>query len=306
MIKYFFLILFFFSIHASPVFGEALNLKVFENSEVIIQYEMPLEKVVSRVTGIYPLIKSDLEKKLNLRVTFKPTILLIHNASKFQKMVKHNDLITAFAVPRNNMIVIDYSKMERTPFDFELTLKHELCHLLLGHYIQRSRLPKWLNEGVSQWVSEGVADIISFNGNKLLKQAVLTKHYLALKDISVHFPSSSNLFILSYEESRSIVEYIDSKFGTDKLLLILNKLHENNDIEAAIFISLSIDINELENEWHKYLQRKYTWFLYLTNNLYWIIFFVGAIITVIGYLQLRKRIKTYPDEDEEDEEYMGE
>lgn len=306
MIKYLFFVLLLSGIYVSSVFGEALNLKVFENSEVTIQYEMPLEKVVSRVAETYPLIKSDLEKKLNLRVTFKPTILLIHSNSKFQKMVKGNDLITAFAVSGNNTIVINYSKMERTPFDLKLTLKHELSHLLLHQYIQKDLLPKWLDEGVSQWVSEGIADIISFNGNKLLKQAVLTKHYLALKDISVHFPSSSNLFILSYEESRSIVEYIDNNFGTDKLLLILNKLHEDNDIEEAIFVSLSIDINELENEWHKYLQRKYTWLSYLTNNLYWIIFFVGAIITVIGYLQLRKRIKTYPDEDEEDEEYMGE
>jgi hypothetical protein len=300
MIKYLFFVSLLLGIYASSVFGEALNLKVFEDSEVIIQYEMPLEKVVSRVAETYPLIKSDLEKKLNFRVTFKPTILLIHSNSKFQRMIKGNDLITAFAVSGNNTIVINYSKMERTPFDLELTLKHELTHLLLHQYIQKDLLPKWLNEGVSQWTSEGISDIISFNGNKLLKQAVLTKNYLALKDISVHFPSSSNLFILSYEESRSIVEYIDSKFGTDKLLLILNKLHENNDIEAAIFISLSIDINELENEWHKYLQRKYTWFLYLANNLYWIIFFVGAIITVIGYLQLRKRIKTYPDEDEDE------
>lgn len=306
MIKYLFFVLLLSGIYVSSVFGEALNLKVFGNSEVTIQYEMPLEKVVSRVAETYPLIKSDLEKKLNLRVTFKPTILLIHSNSKFQKMVKGNDLITAFAVSGNNTIVINYSKMERTPFDLKLTLKHELSHLLLHQYIQKDLLPKWLDEGVSQWVSEGIADIISFNGNKLLKQAVLTKHYLALKDISVHFPSSSNLFILSYEESRSIVEYIDNNFGTDKLLLILNKLHEDNDIEEAIFVSLSIDINELENEWHKYLQRKYTWLSYLTNNLYWIIFFVGAIITVIGYLQLRKRIKTYPDEDDEDEEYMGE
>lgn len=303
MIKYLFFVSLLLGIYASSVFGEALNLKVFEDSEVIIQYEMPLEKVVSRVAETYPLIKSDLEKKLNFRVTFKPTILLIHSNSKFQRMIKGNDLITAFAVSGNNTIVINYSKMERTPFDLELTLKHELTHLLLHQYIQKDLLPKWLNEGVSQWTSEGISDIISFNGNKLLKQAVLTKNYLALKDISVHFPSSSNLFILSYEESKSIVEYIDNKFGTDKLLLILNKLHEDNDIEEAIFVSLSIDINELENEWHKYLQRKYTWFLYLTNNLYWIIFFVGAIITVIGYLQLRKRIKTYRDEDDD---YMSE
>lgn len=300
MIKYLFFVPLLSGIYASSIFGEALNLKVFEDSEVIIQYEIPLEKVVKKVAKIYPLIKSDLEKRLNFRVTFKPTIILIYSASKFQRMIKGNDLTTAFAVPGSNIIVIDYSKMERTPFDLELTLKHELSHLLLHQYIEKDLLPKWLDEGVSQWVSEGVADIINLNNrNKLLKQAVLSKNYLALEDISKHFPSSPNLFILSYEESRSIVEYIDKEFGQDKLLLILKKLHEGNNIDEAIFESLSIDINELENRWHEYLQRKYTWFSYLTDNLYWLIFFAGAVITVIGYLRLRIRMKTF-FKDEED------
>ncbi len=82
MIKYLFFVPLLLGIYASSVFGEALNLKVFGNSEVTIQYEMPLEKIVKRVAETYPLIKSDLEKKLNLRVTFKPTILLIRDNAK--------------------------------------------------------------------------------------------------------------------------------------------------------------------------------------------------------------------------------
>ncbi len=299
MVKYLFLVFLFVNIYASSVFGEPLNLKVFKDSEVTIQYEVSLEKAVKKVAAIYPLIKSDLEKKLNLEVKFKTTIFLILSSS-FQKMVNGNELITAFAVPGKNIIVIDYSKMERTPFDLKLTLKHELCHLLLHQYIQKDILPKWLDEGVSQWVSEGIADIINFNGNKLLKQAVLSNNYLSLKDISVHFPGHRDRFVLSYEESRSFVEYIDSKFGSDKLLLILKKLHEGNDIEKAVLVSLSVDIKELENRWHKHLRRKYTWFSYLSANLYWIIFSAGAIITIIGYLQLRRRMKNYVDEDEDE------
>ncbi len=277
-------------------------MKVFRTSEVIIQYELPLEKAAERIAGIYPLIKSDLEKKINRRVTFIPSIILIHNSSTFKKMVKGNDRITAFAVPGKNIIVIDYSKMERTPFDLRLTLKHELSHLLLHQNIKDEFLPKWFDEGVSQWVSEGIADIINVNGNKLLKQAVLSGNYLALKDISVFFPRSPDLFILSYEESRSIIEYIDSKYGEDKLLDILNKLSEGIEIEKAVSAVLHVDMAGLETGWHKYLQRKYTWFRYLSDNIYWMIFFFGAILTVIGFLQLRRRIKTYDDEDEEYED----
>lgn len=277
-------------------------MKVFRTSEVTIQYEMPLEKAAKRIAGIYSLIKSDLEKKINRRVTFIPSIILIHSSSTFKKMVKGNDRITAFAVPGKNIIVIDYSKMERTPFDLRLTLKHELSHLLLHQDVKNEFLPKWFDEGVSQWVSEGIADIINVNGNKLLKQAVLSGNYLALKDISAYFPMSPDLFILSYEQSRSIIEYIDNKYGEDKLLDILNKLSEGIEIEKAVFDVLHVDMAGLETNWHKYLRTRYSWFTYLADNVYQIIFFAGAILTVIGFLRLRKRIKTYTDEDEDYED----
>jgi len=298
MSRYVISLLLLLIISITPVCAESLNLKVYRDDEVTIQYEAPLEKVIKRIDEMYPSIKSDLEEKLNLKVTFIPTILLIHSSSKFKKMVGGNDLITAYAVPGRNLIVVNYSKMETTPFNLELTLKHELSHLLLRHHIQ-GEFPKWLNEGVSQWVSDGIADIINFNGNRLLKQAAISNNFLALKDLNIYFPSSPNLFTLSYEESRSIVEYIDNKFGSDRLLLILEKLHEGNSIEEAVLTSLSVDISQLENDWHMHLRRKYTWFSYFTDNIYWIIFFAGAIITVIGFFQLRKRIKNYPDEDDD-------
>lgn len=302
MIKRLFFSLLLLCIFSSAVRGESLNLKVFRTSEVIIHYELPLKKAAEKIAGIYPLIKSDLEKKLNRRVAFIPSIILIHSSSTFKKMVKGNDRITAFAVPGKNIIVIDFSKMERTPFDIRLTLKHELSHLLLHQDIKYELLPKWFDEGVSQWVSEGIADIINVNGNKLLKQAVLSGNYLALKDISVFFPRSPDLFILSYEQSRSIIEYIDSKYGEDKLLDLLNKLSEGIEIKKAVFDVLHVDMAGLETDWHKRLRTRYSWFIYLADNIYWMIFFACAILTVIGFFRLRKRIKTYADEDEEYED----
>lgn len=300
MVKYIFAVLLLSAVLAPAAPGRTLDFDIFKGPEITIRYETPLEKVVPEVAGIYPKIKSELEEKINLNITFKPNVFLIHSVSEFQKMVHGNELVTAFAVSKNNTIVIDYSKMQSTPFNLELTLKHELCHLLLYNYIRRGLLPKWLNEGVSQWVSEGTADIISFDGKKLLKQAALSNGYLPLNRLETQFPSDKDLFILSYEQSRSIVEYIDSKYGTEKLLDILEMLHKGSDIEKAVFAGLSVDINELETQWHKYLRRKYTWASYISDNIYWIIFFAGAVATVIGFLKLRKRIKEYPDEDEEE------
>jgi hypothetical protein len=302
MIKRFMVMVLLISSSVSPAFSESLEFETYEGEGVTVKYEQLLEPAVKKLARIYPQVKSDLEKKLRLEVAFQPTIFLIGNAPAFRRLSGGNELITAFATSRNNTIVIDYSKMEKTPFDLELTVKHELCHLLLRNVIHKKHLPRWLNEGISQWVSEGVSDIINPDGSKIFKQAVLSNRFLALRDISQSFPQRNNLFILSYEESKSFIDYVEGRYGEDKVLAILYELQRGNDIENTFSSVLSVDLVRLEKDWHRHLRRRYTWIRYVSDNIYWLLFFAGAIITVIGFLHLRMRMWKYRDEEEEDEE----
>lgn len=295
-----FLYLTFALLFCQNVYSETLTLETFESSDVTIRYERALKNAAPDVAASYTRAKAALEKKMHLDLTVKPFIILIHTDSVFSSMVGGNKLITAFAVPRDNFIYIDYSKMLKTPFDLELTLTHELCHLLLHSYVKSDHLPKWLDEGVSQWVSGGVADIFNVDGKKLLKESVISGKYLSLNDLALYFPAEPNSFILSYEESKSIVEYIDEEYGPDKIQLILKSLHEGDDINRAISNSLPVSLSTLENEWHKSLKKRYTWFYFFSDNLVWILFVFAAVLTVIGYLRLRIRMRThFKDEDDE-------
>jgi hypothetical protein len=284
----------------SQVYGETLELQEFRSPELIIRYDKASDTVITRVKKLYSEAKNELEKKLGMNVTFKPTVFLISSSSVFKRMTDGNELITAFAVSNSNSIVLDYSKAEKTPFDLKLILKHELCHLMLSHHIRKDLLPKWLNEGVSQWVSGGVADVVQFNSDKIIRQAALSNQYLPLKDISVRFPSEKKLFFLSYEESRSITEYIDNRFGSESILNILKELREGRNIEEAVLSVLSMDYNELESSWHRHLRRKYTWIRYISDNIYWMLFFAGALVTILGFIILRIRMRSMPDDEDDD------
>lgn len=281
-------------------YGETLTLETFESRDVAIRYETALKNAVPDVTETYSRAKVMLEKKMHLELDLKPVIILIHTDSFFSRMVGGNKLVTAFAVPRDNHIYIDYSKMLKTPFDLELTLTHELCHLLLHNYVRSDNLPKWLDEGVSQWASGGMADILNFDGKKILKQAVVSGKYLSLNGLAFNFPAEQNKLILAYEESKSIVEYIGEEYGTDKILLILKNLHEGENINAAISNSLPVSLSALEQEWYRHLKKKYTWYYFFSDNLVWILFIFAAALTVIGYLRLRIRMKTHFKDEEED------
>lgn len=300
MFRRVFLLIFLFVFNHSFASAQTLQLLNHDGPAFTILYEEPLKRAVNDVADIYPKISADLENKLRIKLKFKPSIILIHADMEFSRMVGGNDLITAFAMPDRNEIVIDYSKMMKTPFNLELTLEHELSHLILHDYIKNNILPKWLDEGICQWVSGGMADIIQFDGKKLLKEAALTDNFLSLSEISRSFPSSSESFRLAYEESRSFVEYLDERFGTEKLLMLLEDMHNGILIESAVIGRLSVNMDELESDWQDSLRGRYTWLVYFSNNLYWLLFAFAALVTFFGYLRLRVRMKThFKDEDED-------
>lgn len=267
--------------------------------EIAIQYDPRLENAARKISSSYAEIIRTVEKKMGWDAGFVPVVVLVRQNEEFQQFAR-NRLITAYAVPRKNLIVIDYSKMDRTPFDLRATFEHELYHLLLHEHIESSLLPKWLDEGFVQWASGGVADIINPGNKDLLKQAVLSDTVLPLRTIASRFPAYSRGLLLSYQQSRSFIEYIVQEYGEEKMLAVLNSLKKGKPVEQALMDDLSIELYELELNWRTHLVRKYSWMTYIADHIYWILFSAAAVITILGYLRFRMRLRNYRDEDDED------
>ncbi len=186
--------------------------------------------------------------------------------------------------------------MNTRPFSLRAVLKHELCHLLLHGHIEGGNLPKWLDEGVSQWVSEGIAEIIMDEKRSALNEAILSRNYIGLDALRDRFPEERSSLLLAYEESQSFVDFITSQFGRNAILDILARLKQGNSVEMAVQESLSVSLDELEGRWHRYLEERTTWFTYLTRNLYVILFFLAALITIWGFIRVLMKKRRYPDE----------
>lgn len=284
-----------------PLYAEQIELGLIRNREIIVQFEKPLKNAAEEVENIYPDIKAGLEKTIGWRVTFRPTVLLIKESKTFRKMTGNNQFV-AFAVPRKNLIVIDYSKMKTHPFTLGITLRHELCHLLLHHYIREGNLPRWLDEGISQWVSGGISEIIMNTRRSPLKDATLSGRFIPISALTEGFPKEEKSLLLAYEESKSIVEYMGRKYGSNGVLEVLNNLRDGDDVDAAIQKAFKTPLQELEIKWHKQLGKRITWVTYLSNNLYDLLFFLAALITVAGFIKLIMKKRNYKDDDEDDEE----
>ncbi len=288
-------ILFFLTLSVPSAYGS--ESARYNGPGIVIRYEPAMRNAAAGLAALYPEVKADLEAKTGWRVDFTPVVVLIRENRIFLQ-VAGSELVTAYAVPQQDLIVIDYAKMERTPFDLRATTEHELCHLL-AHRMISSGIPRWLDEGIAQWASGGIADIVNPYEKNVLKQAVLSRRVIPLGDLSSTFPEQPGDLILAYEESRSFIDFMVHEYGTGRLRAVLHEMAKGRTVSEALSAVLSADLSVLEKKWRESLVRKYSWSAYASDQVYWLLFFAAALITFIGYLRLRRRMKNYRDEDEE-------
>jgi hypothetical protein len=274
---------------------------VLQNDDLIVAYEPSLEGAAGELLRLYPDLTQELEKIFDWGLDTRPQVVLVKNTRNFQKLSR-NKLFVAFAIPEKNLIVIDYSRMNLHPFSLRITFKHELCHLLLHRHISKHRLPRWLEEGICQWASDGIGEIFLDKSWSGLDAAVMAGRVLHLRRLAKKFPRDKPSLILAYEQSKSVVNYIDRQYGKGAILDLLSHLKNGESMEAAATKSLGISSDELEKEWLSHLESTPRWLVYLADNLYGILFFVAALLTVLGFIRRIMRRKAWESEEEEDNE----
>lgn len=269
-----------------------------QDEKVIVRFDDHLQNAAKEIAGLYPSVRAELKKDLGWETDFRAEIVVMKDSASFRR-VSGSDLVTAFAVPEEDLIVIDYSKMGVHPLTADVTLKHELCHLELHHHIAGERLPRWLDEGICQWVTGGLAEIISEGSRSVLRDAALSNRLISIEGLTQNFPSDGRDLLLAYEESKSIVDYIKEKFGVSGIRGILDQMGRGDDLETAVRKTLLISPDELEKQWRSSISRKNLWPTYLRDNLYEILFSFAALSTVCGFFRALRKRQKYKDEDEE-------
>ncbi len=281
----------------SPVLAQPL---VLQNDHMIVAYEPPLAGAAGEVLRLYPELKQALEKEIGWPLDIRPQVVLVKDTRTFQKLSR-NELFVAFAVPEKNLIVIDYSRMNRHPFSLPVTFKHELCHLLLHRHISNHHLAKWFEEGICQWVSDGIGEIFIDRSGSGLNAAILSGRLLHLRQLTVNFPRDNASLMLAYEQSKSVVNYIERQHGNSAILDLLDHLRNDESMETATLKSLGISIEKLESDWRAHLESTPGWLVYFADNLYGILFFLAALLTIFGFIRRVMRRKSWENEEINDE-----
>jgi hypothetical protein len=282
--------------------GLPVELDTIRNDDIVVHFEKPLLEPAREIVRLFPSAKDELTKLFQWEVRFRPEVILMRDNRTFT-LLAGNDMVVAFADPERQIIVIDYSRMGAHPIDLDVTFTHELCHLLLHSRIPGG-MPRWLDEGVCQWATGGVAEIFMDHKRPVLSEVALAGKLLRFDGLSARFPEERHDLILAYEQSRSLVEYITAAYGASRLLQLLNALGKGKSIDDAVQGTLGLPFAELEQRWVSRLSERITWLLYISDNLYEILFFFAALVTIIAAAKIivrkiKGRRMSEGDEDEE-------
>jgi hypothetical protein len=272
----------------------------FQNEDLVISGEGHLGYEAKYLSQIYPGAKREIEGSLGFKLLSKPTVWLIGNRAVFVKL-SGSSYVSAFAVPSEHLIAIHISSMTSRLPVLDDTFKHELCHLILHDHIDQQVLPKWLDEGVCQWISGTLGETLA-GGGATISRIDMVRRLIPLSQLAAAFPSDENSLYLAYRESRDFVEYLTAHYGSEGLRGILKRLEEGDSIGPAISKSLSRSFQDVQEEWIDDMQKRSEWLVWATQNLYEIIFFIMAVLSILAYVRLRMRRRAYTGSDQDDDQ----
>ncbi len=276
---------------------------VLQTDEITVVYEQALQSAAEDIIRLFPKLRLELMNTFGWNFDIPAQVVLVSQNKKFQSLTG-NEYFVAYAVPNRNLIVIDYTKMNIRPFTLEVTLKHELCHLFLHRHINNRNLPKWFDEGVCQWISDGVGELFIARGWSGLDAAVMAGRIIPFKRLTESFPRDRTSLVLAYEQSRSLINYLDRRYGFAAILKILDFLRDGESIDYAVMGSLAVSLDQLETEWREQLETTPRWLIFLVSHIYAILFLLAALLTMFGFIRLlikRRRIYREWEEQEDDE-----
>jgi|GEM_PF-189467 len=284
--------------------GNTAEVPELARSDGISVYGDPvLANLAAQIVQMYPRVKGDLEEIFGWEFRSRPDVLLIADRETFERMSGSRHF-SAFAVPKARLVAINLPSVRTGTYLLYETFKHELCHLLLHDRIGEDRLPKWLDEGVCQWVSGSLGELLIAGGTGATA-ADVASNPIPLARLDRDFPDDQRSLMVAYETSRSFVEYISGRFGREGLLAVLNRLAAGDHPDRAFSAALSVPLAALEEDWRAGLRGGDIWLAWLGRYFYEVLFFIMALLAVAGGIRLAIRRRRYGEDEEEDDGLSG-
>jgi hypothetical protein len=129
------------------------------------------------------------------------------------------------------------------------SIAHEMAHVIIGKAVDHcySALPSWLSEGLAVY-AEGELDEAS---GEVLEEAITQDILFSVRSLSDGFSEHAGRAHLSYAQSYSLVDYLISTFGQQKMLELLEAFQSGYRYDHALHQVYGFDADGLDGLWRQ-------------------------------------------------------
>ena len=162
-----------------------------------------------------------------------------------QAMIYPQEWTGGVAFPEYNIIALGIS-----PANLiwgKRAVAHELAHLVI-HQITFNpyvSLPTWLDEGLAMYAEGELRKDLK----AILQRAIAEDRLFSVRSLCSPFPAHAKEASLCYAESYSLVKFLISTYGSDKMLKLLQVFKQGSSYDEALLAVYNFDLDGLETLW---------------------------------------------------------
>ncbi len=189
---------------------------------------------------------------------------------------------------------------EAGKYDMNRVFIHELSHIFMGKGIPGRETPRWIDEGVAQYLAVEWSKTDSFR----LTLAYILGRLIPLEELMYSWPKEGRKARLAYLQSRTLVGYLARQRSLRDIIALLI---EGKTGQEAVMLSTGMTIRDLERHWKEYIGKVYTWiFLFFRPEFIWTFM---ALLFLAAYWRVRvrsrKKLKKMALEEEMEDFHRG-
>lgn len=223
-------------------------------NNIYIQFENKNEKLANHILDISKNASESVSTKTGIKYDLPLYIKISPSKSAFDSELGIQNLdIQGVAISEQSLVILNSENIFKSSNnDIFKLLEHEFTHIFLGNYIAHSsdlNFPRWLNEGIAQYVSSGTSELYSFSYQNSLQSAFISNRVLPFSLLINSFPSTRDNFTLAYAQSISMTQYLVDKYGEDKLRDLIKNIKSKNNFYSAFSQTYSTEFSYIEREW---------------------------------------------------------
>lgn len=228
-------------------------------------------------------------------------IFIAPNKARFRYLTRGlPDWTGGVAYPAHELIVVQSPKLYPNRGQFNVTLVHEMIHVLTDHR-GPSHLPKWLGEGLAMYLS---GETMYKRRTPLARAVVLGKTH-TLEDIESMLRFGPEDARVAYLQSIHFVDFLVENFGWDVLAEMIEGYRTGRDQDEIFLGATGRDMFDVEAAWHRNLKSSYKWWMIVEwFDLDMFIWTSAALfVVIIGGVTIYRRKKYLSEEEPFDPDY---